>query len=159
MERLTTNPPQSDRRPAKPVADPIPAHPLTQIRRALGARAGERFIQAMLTVSQPGDQYEQEADRVADQVMRTPDQTAPATVRPGDLPQISSLQRTCAQCEEEEIQRQPMAEETTEEAEEETLQAKEAAGQTPQVRSGRAGADQWTARRWPASVRTDARFF
>ena len=56
----------------------LPAHPLIQIQRALGARAGGRFIQAMLTVSQPGDQHEQEADRMADQVMRMPDQTAPA---------------------------------------------------------------------------------
>jgi hypothetical protein len=29
-------------------------------------------LQAKLTVSQPGDVYEQEADRVADQVMRMP---------------------------------------------------------------------------------------
>src|SRR6266511_2363844 len=62
-------------------------------------------------------------------------QAAPAAVRPGDLPQISRLQRMCAQCEEEDIQRQPMAEEMKGEAEEETLQAKEAAGQTPQVGS------------------------
>jgi len=131
MKRLTSNAPQSDRRPEKPLA-PLHAHPLTQIRRALGSQAGGRFIQAMLTVSQPGDPYEQEADRVADQVMRTPDQTAPATVRPGGLPQISRLQRMCAQCEEEEIQRQPMEEEE----EEETLQAKESPGQTPEIASG-----------------------
>src|SRR5438874_8916253 len=32
-------------------------------------------LQAQLTVNQPGDQYEQEADRVAEQVMRMPDTT------------------------------------------------------------------------------------
>jgi Domain of unknown function (DUF4157)/Bacterial toxin 34 len=134
MQRQTANTPQPDQKQAAPAA-PLHEHPLTQIRRALGTRAGWRFIQAKLTVSQPGDQYEQEADRVADQVMRMPDHTAPATVRTGDLPQISRLQRMCAQCEEEEIQRQPMAEEMKGEAEEETLQAKETAGQTPQVGS------------------------
>src|SRR6266508_3434027 len=110
MQRQTANTTQPDQKQAAPAA-PLHEHPLTQIRRALGTRAGWRSIQAKLTVSQPGDQYEQEADRVADQVMRMPDHTAPATVRPGDLPQISRLQRMCAQCEEEEIQRQPMAEE------------------------------------------------
>src|SRR5690242_1254770 len=30
-------------------------------------------IQTKLTINQPGDQYEQEADRAADQVMRMPD--------------------------------------------------------------------------------------
>jgi hypothetical protein len=145
MERLTTNAPQSDGRPAKPVAQ-ISVHPLTQIRRAVGSRAGGRFIQAMLTVSQPGDQYEQEADRVAEQVMRMPDQATPAVVRPEGPPQISRLQRKCEQCEEEQIQRQPMDEEMEEEQiqrqpmdekmeeeEEAPLQTKEAAGQTPQV--------------------------
>src|SRR5438477_11312022 len=34
-----------------------------------------RTVQAKLSVSQPGDQYEQEADRVAEQVMRMPDTT------------------------------------------------------------------------------------
>ena len=54
--------------------------------------------QAKLTVSQPGDVHEQEADRVADEVMRMP---AP------------SLQRVCQECEEE-ISRQPMEEEEEE---------------------------------------------
>jgi uncharacterized protein DUF4157 len=131
MERHTANVPQSDQQPAKPAA-PLHAHPLTQIRRALGTRAGGRFIQAKLTVSQPGDQYEQEADRVADQIMRMPDPASPAVARPEGSPQISGLQRKCAQCEEEQIQRQPM-DEKKEEEEALPLQAKEAAGQTLQV--------------------------
>lgn len=45
-----------------------------------------RFLQAKLPVSQPGDPYEQEADRVADHVMRMP---APA------------LQRSCDACASE----------------------------------------------------------
>ena len=55
--------------------------------------------QAKLDVSQPGDPYELEADRVADQVMRTADPyasgwTGISTGRP-------ALQRKCAACEEE----------------------------------------------------------
>lgn len=64
------------------------------------------FFQAKLTVNVPGDQYEQEADSVADQVMRMPD---PAVADRGafrTVP-ISSLQRKCSACEhkEEKIQR------------------------------------------------------
>ncbi len=72
-------------------------------------------IQTKLTVSQPGDEYEQEADRIADRVMRMPE---------------LKVQRVCPECEEE-LQRQPIEEE---EEEEETLQAKPLAEQiTPLV--------------------------
>src|SRR4029453_11219320 len=113
MERLTTNVPQPDQRLATPAA-PLRAQPLTQIRRALG------------------NEYEQEADRVADQVMRMPDDSTPAAVRSDGLPHISGLQRKCAQCEEE-IQRQPMNGTMDEEEEEAPLQAKEVPGHSPQV--------------------------
>lgn len=104
-------------RPARPAASfRLSSGPLHQLPHALGNQAFGQFIQAKLQISQPGDQYEQEADRVAEHVMRMPDQTAP--IEMGGLPQISRLQRKCAQCEEEEIQRQPM------EDEEETLQPK-----------------------------------
>ncbi|MFZ4635596.1 MAG: hypothetical protein ACOYNO_15430, partial [Saprospiraceae bacterium] len=42
---------------------------------------GTPFFQAKLTVNQPGDTYEQEADRVADQVMRMKDGDAPVVQR------------------------------------------------------------------------------
>lgn len=45
--------------------------------------AGPSRVQAKLAISQPGDPYEQEADRVADQVMRMPEPT---------------VQRKCAAC-------------------------------------------------------------
>lgn len=58
-------------------------------------------IQTKLTVNQPGDEYEQEADRVAEQVMRMPDSAV--------APRLSftsgknlGLHRKCAECEEEE---------------------------------------------------------
>jgi len=63
-------------------------------------------IQAKLTVGKPGDIYEQEADRVADAVMRMPE--------PG-------------------VQRQP--EEEEEEEEEEILKTKDVSGPTPEVAS------------------------
>jgi flagellar motor protein MotB len=62
-------------------------------------------IQAKLKIGEPNDKYEQEADRVADQVMRMPE------------PQV---QRVCPKCEED-LQRQPIE---PEKEEEETLQTK-----------------------------------
>ena len=54
--------------------------------------------------SEPGDIYEQEADRVADQVIRMPEQ------------QIVSgsnfhIQRACPRCEENQLKRQPVLDE------------------------------------------------
>ena len=69
------------------------------------------FIQAKLTVNEPGDEYEQEADAVADKVMRMP---APALISPSNPPDenknkiqlkpipFSQIFRKCAACEEEE---------------------------------------------------------
>jgi len=54
----------------------------------------EMVIQPKLTVGAPNDAYEQEADSVADQVMRMPEQ--------------SFVQRKCADCEEEVIKRKPL---------------------------------------------------
>jgi len=47
------------------------------LQRTLGNRAMGRLIQTKLTVGPPDDQYEQEADRVADTVMRMPAPPAP----------------------------------------------------------------------------------
>src|SRR5215211_418689 len=58
------------------------------------------FFQPKLTINQPNDQYEQEADAVADKVMRTPlNNNDTAFFRPAT---ISPVQRKCAHCEEEE---------------------------------------------------------
>jgi len=62
-------------------------------------------LQAKLTVGQPGDIYEREADRVADEMMRMPD---PAHARPSIDPapiRTLSLQRRGSECEDEELQR------------------------------------------------------
>ncbi len=55
-------------------------------------------IQAKLTVGQPNDKYEQEADRVADQVMRTPEDARPG----GRMSANNTVQRSCSSCGAEE---------------------------------------------------------
>jgi hypothetical protein len=52
-----------------------------------------RLVQPKLNVSHPGDRYEQEADHIADQVMRKPDpairrQTSPEAAKEEEMPQI-----------------------------------------------------------------------
>ena len=82
-------------------AAPSPAHTLQQ---RLGNRGTRTFIdsrwrpaQPKLAVSTPGDPFEREADRVAEQVMRTAD-PSPPEIRRLDRP---PAQRVCAECEEE----------------------------------------------------------
>lgn len=55
-----------------------PLHPALNLQQKIGNRAMQRLVrsgvlQAKLEINQPGDIYEQEADRVADAVMRMPD--------------------------------------------------------------------------------------
>jgi len=62
----------------------VTRHPLIELQQSIGNQAVQRlinspYIQAKLQVSTPGDPFEQEADRVADTVMRMPE---PATTRP-----------------------------------------------------------------------------
>src|SRR5271166_1865665 len=82
-------------------------HPLARLHHSIGNQAVLRTlsqrrpaIQTKLTINQPGDQYEEEADRVADQVMRMPNAQA-VSLNPA-MPQV---QRKCscggpAPCEE-----------------------------------------------------------
>lgn len=92
----------------------------------LTPRPNSPGLQAKLTVGDPHDAFEREADHVADQVMRMgepgleSDNLLPAT---GTGPRI---QRTCAACADE-LKRQPVEEE------EEDLQAKALPGRTPGV--------------------------
>ncbi len=91
-----------------------PLHPMLQLQQKLGNQAVNRFIQTKLTMSQPGDKYEQEAEQVSKQVMGIPE---------------PKVQRICPECEEE-LQRQSIAPEE----EEETLQTQPLAEQiTPLV--------------------------
>ena len=70
------------------------------VRQILRAPA----VQPKLTIGAPNDKYEQEADRVAGQVMRMPEaETVRAKTSVGDGPRI---QRVCSECDEE-LQRKP----------------------------------------------------
>ena len=63
------------------------------------------IVQAKLTVNTPGDIYEQEADAMADRVMRM---SSNESVKPVTGLIGKSLQRKCAQCEEEEKKKKPV---------------------------------------------------
>src|SRR5215213_10555547 len=94
-------------------------HPLLDLQRSVGSHAVQRlinshYIQAKLSVSSPGDPFEQEADRMADTVMRMPDRQARPGATISSQAQISRVSRKCDQCEEQ-VQRQPVEEEEEEE--------------------------------------------
>ena len=67
-------------------------------------------IQPKLSINAPGDKYEQEADAMADKVMRMPANGTDFTPKTGIIG--ASIQRKCAACEEEEKQRKIMRKET-----------------------------------------------
>lgn len=90
-----------------------PSRSLLKLQRTAGNQAVGRLLrfgraQAKLKVNQPDVQYEREADRVADAVMRMPAPRVP-------LPQISPIRLTSAGRDEEMVQRD--VEEQTEERE------------------------------------------
>jgi hypothetical protein len=64
------------------------------------------LIQPKLTINQPGDKYEREADAVAEKIMRMPDYIhAEPFFKPSSLV-VNSLQQKCESCQsEEELQR------------------------------------------------------
>ena len=96
-------------------------HPYLQAQNIIGnhglLNCCNGVIQTKLKVGQPNDKYEQEADRVAEQVMRMSDADVAQRVERGAVQPVR-IQRMCAGCEEEEM-----------------IQAKESPGQTPQVTS------------------------
>jgi hypothetical protein len=72
------------------------------LQQSFGNQAVGRMVQAKLNINQPGDEYEREADRVADTVMRMP-----APQSDGHRLAVTPLtshqaQRQCAECEEKE---------------------------------------------------------
>lgn len=77
------------------------ADPFLSLQASIGNRAVGRFLQTKLTVSEPSDEYEQEADRVADQVMRMADPNGEERPEIGRASE-SALQRACNKCDEEE---------------------------------------------------------
>jgi hypothetical protein len=111
--------------------EPRFGHDFSRVRVHTGAPMP---FQAKLTINKPGDKYEQEADRIADQVMRMPD---PAVQRQTILEEEK---------EDETLQMKPLAAQITpliqretipeeEEDEEELLQTKRADTQVPTITS------------------------
>jgi len=109
-----------------------PIENIISLQKNIGNQAVQRLfesgnIQAKLKIGRPGDKYEQEADRVADQVMNMPE---------------PNLQRRVEPEEEEFVQTKPIAEQITslvqrqaeeeEEEEEEPVQTKLVGGKSPQ---------------------------
>ena len=103
------------------------------LQRTMGNRAVSRLIrsgglQAKLRIGQPGDKYEQEADRVAEQVMRMPEPGVQRQVEPEEeeeemlqtkplvdqITHLVQMQRQEEPEEEEEmLEAKPLAEEIT----------------------------------------------
>ena len=137
-----------------------PADRIMFLQRTIGNQAVERLIksgalQAKLRIGQPGDVYEQEADRVADAVMRMPDPGVQRQVEPEEeeeetlqtkplVNQITPLvqvQRQEEPEEEEEEIVQPKLEVNSEyliqrqkeEEKEEPLQTKQREGTTSEI--------------------------
>jgi len=75
------------------------------LQRSYGNSYVGRVIQAKLTVGAPDDEYEQEADQVADRVMRMPDRLSSNQELSFSSVSASSVQRKCATCEKEKLQR------------------------------------------------------
>ena len=67
------------------------------------------LVQPKLTINEPGDIYEQEADAMADKIMRM---SSPEAVKPVTGLIGTSLQRKCSHCEEEEKRRKPLMRKT-----------------------------------------------
>lgn len=122
---------------SNPTTMPQNSHPVLQLQRKIGNQAVQSLvqslrIQAKLTVGAPNDKYEQEADRVADQIMRMPEPIAIGQAPSSAPKQTPAIQRLCTECEDE-LQRQSLEE--IDEEEDKMLQAKEMSGQTPEVSS------------------------
>jgi hypothetical protein len=116
-----------------PALQPDPLHALQaggpqgvlRLQRAAGNRQVARWLQAKLMVGPAGDQYEQEADRVAEQVLAAPASSSGAVQRAAEEEEeiqtsrvastITPLQRAAE--EEEELQMKPLQRAAEEEEE------------------------------------------
>jgi hypothetical protein len=134
MDRNYTSENKTDsalKQAAKPNIDTKIKNPIIQMQRHIGNQAIQKILQSKvmqtkLSVSEPGDKYEQEADHVADQVMRMPDsQVQQATEEEEKKLQTKVITPFSI------MQRTPLIDD-----EEKPLQAKETSTSTFQVDSG-----------------------
>ncbi|MGH2459480.1 MAG: DUF4157 domain-containing protein [Chloroflexota bacterium] len=79
----------------------LPASLISATGARIGNHALQRLIQTKLTVGPPGDSYEREADRVANQVMQAPAASGPV--------QRAAAEHEGVEGEEEELQTKPLA--------------------------------------------------
>lgn len=92
------------RSPTGAMIPPARLSAFVDLHRRLGNSAVKGLLQAKLSVSPPDDAYEQEADRVADQVVRMPESAI--TVAGSSSPAIDRRP-----CEEDELRTGPVARE------------------------------------------------
>lgn len=89
------------------LADPITSSGNRHlVRQILNTSATAPVIQPRLKIGPVNDRYEQEADRIADQVMNITDSQL-SGIRPIEQSATNPVQRLCTQCEEEEEMVQP----------------------------------------------------
>jgi hypothetical protein len=157
VQKASRVPSRTVHRESEPTDRATALHPILHLQQVVGNQAVGRLIQARLKVGQPGDKHEQEADRVADAVMRMPEPQVQRQVEEEEeeeqlqtkslADQITPLVQRQAEGEEEEeeeqLQTKPLADQITplvqrqaggeEEEEEERIQAKGDTGRTPEV--------------------------
>lgn len=98
VTKVQKSPVRVNQRQTRSARLPSVAHPLMQLQRSIGNQAVQRlirspYIQARLQISKPGDPFEQEADRVADTVMRMaePQATQEETTRIQEKPLATQM--------------------------------------------------------------------
>ncbi|NUN06970.1 MAG: DUF4157 domain-containing protein [Bdellovibrio sp.] len=137
-QKISGSPTRRILRKRKRRDDAADIHPVLHLQQTIGNQAVGRLIQAKLKVSQPGDKDEQEADRVADRVMRMPESQVQ---RQPKKEEDEKLRRQPKEDEEEKLSRQPQEDEKEEvqrislkkDEEKDALQAKAVGGNVPQV--------------------------
>ena len=76
----------------------------TRSNRGVSITSATSVLQPKLKIGAPNDKYEQEADRMADLVTSAPTPTFAST-----SDEVGGIQRKCAACEKEELQRKPLS--------------------------------------------------
>jgi len=122
LRKATAAPPQKI--PHLTLSSKAPSgNSLSQLQQSIGNHAINGIIRAKLKVTQPGDKHKQQADRVADTVMRMPE---PLVQRQPQEEEEKTLRRQPKEEEDEMMRRQPLEED-------EELQTKPNGSNVPQV--------------------------
>jgi hypothetical protein len=105
------------RRTPAAASEKLRVRPLAASNHGMQRALRSGFLQAKLTVNRPGDIYEQEADRVAEQVMRMPEsaESSPVQITPFighpvqrcSCGKSSNSSEECAECKSKALSRYP----------------------------------------------------